>query len=71
MESEGATKSDDVDIPRQLWDESVFMHFLYAQYLALDIKSKVLENIHNADLYYWMSQEIKSFICHTREIYGK
>ena len=43
IESGGATKYDDADIPRQVWDEGVFMHFLYAQDLTLDIISNDLK----------------------------
>ena len=34
LKSEGATKSDDADIPRQVWDERVFLHFPNVQPLT-------------------------------------
>ena len=52
-ESEGAKKSDNADILRQVWYERFFMHFLHVQYLALDIKSNDLGKIRNAALRYW------------------
>ena len=33
MESEGSTKSDDAYIPRQVWDERVFMNFPLVQFV--------------------------------------
>ena len=62
MESEEATKSENEDKPRKLWDERVFMHFPHVKYLTLETKRNALENICNPDLCYWRSRMINSFI---------
>ena len=71
MENEGAEKSDDADIWRQVWDEKEIVHLPHVQYLTWDIKSNSLENIHNEALCYWRYWLIKSFIRHMIEIYGE
>ena len=71
MEIEWATKSDDADILRQVWDERGFMRLPHVQYLKIDIKRNALERIRNGALCYWRYQGVKSFICHMREMYGE
>ena len=42
MGTEGATKSNDADILRQVWDARVFMYFPHNKSLARDTKSNAL-----------------------------
>ena len=51
MESEGAKNYYDTDIPRQVWNEKVFMHLPHVQYLTLVININALEEIRNTDFF--------------------